>query len=63
MAKAKPNWRVTKTDGETGKKTTLSRTGTAGKAVARRLEEVEWNRTQRRGSSDSFGVHEIQHRK
>jgi hypothetical protein len=60
---AKPNWRVTKTDGETGKKSTISRTGTADKAVERRLQEVEWNRTQRRGSSDSFGVHEIRHRK
>jgi hypothetical protein len=60
---ARPNFRVTKTDGDTGKKTTLSRTGTADKAVDRRQQEVEWNRTQRRGSSDSFGVQEIQHRR
>jgi hypothetical protein len=55
---AKPNFRVTKTDGETGRTSTVGRHVTDTAAAASRLvkrAELE------PGSSDRFGVQEIQH--
>ena len=63
MARNRPEYRVTKTDGETGRKSTIARTESGDKAQQRRLQEVERNRSQRRGWSDSISVHKIQHRK
>jgi hypothetical protein len=60
MAKSKPQYRVTRTDGETGARSTVGRHVTADAAAAARLKrrgQLEM------GSSDSFGVHEIQGRK
>lgn len=57
---AKPNYRVTKTDGETGKKTTVGRHATG--SAARASHQVK--RSERElGSADSFGVSEIKHRR
>lgn len=59
MARSKPQYRVTRTDGETGDRSTVGRHVTAEAAQAARLgkrAELEM------GSSDSFGVHEIHHR-
>jgi hypothetical protein len=58
MARSKPQYRVTRTDGE-GARSTVGRHVTAEAAQAARLgkrAELEL------GSSDSFGVHEIQRR-
>jgi hypothetical protein len=58
MARSKPQFRVTRTDGD-GAKSTVGRHVTAEAAQAARLEkrgELEM------GSSDSFGVHEIRSR-
>jgi hypothetical protein len=55
----KPSYRVTKTDGETGKRSTVGRHTTGKAAQASRLakrSDLEL------GSSDRFGVAEIQHR-
>jgi hypothetical protein len=56
---AKPNFRVTKTDGDTGKRSTVGRHTTAEAAQASRLSKRSGLEL---GSSDSFGVQEIQHR-
>lgn len=59
MAKSKPNYRVTKIDGETGKRTTAGRHTTGEAAAAARLAK---RAKLPRGSSDRYGVHEIEHR-
>jgi hypothetical protein len=55
----KPNYRVTKTDGETGAKSTVGRHVTGEAAQASRLAKRAGLEL---GSSDSFGVTEIHHR-
>jgi hypothetical protein len=59
MAKNQPNYRVTKTDGETGKRSTAGRHTTGEGAAASRLDK---RAELPLGSSDRFGVHEIKHR-
>jgi hypothetical protein len=55
----KPNYRVTKTDGETGARSTVGRHVTGKAAQASRLARRSGLEL---GSSDSFGVTEIHHR-
>jgi hypothetical protein len=57
---AKPNFKVTKTDGETGKTTTIGRHTTD---QAARTSKQAKDKTRELGSSDYHGVREIQHRK
>ncbi len=59
MAKKQPDYRVTKTDGETLKKSTVGRHTTGDAAVQARLDKRQ---KLPRGSSDSFGVNAITHR-
>jgi hypothetical protein len=59
MTRSNPTHRVTRTDGETGARSTVGRHVTAEAAAAARLQkraELPF------GSSDSFGVHEIHQR-
>lgn len=56
---AKPNYRVTKTDGETGKTVTVGRHATGGAA---RASQQAKGKERELGSSDHYGVREIQHR-
>jgi hypothetical protein len=55
----KPHFRVTKTDGDTGKRSTVGRHTTGEAAQASRLAKRDGLEL---GSSDRFGVQEIQHR-
>jgi hypothetical protein len=57
---ARPNFKVTKTDSETGKKTTVGRHVTA---EAARASEQAKHRSREYGDSDWYGVDEIQHRR
>ncbi|SNS05250.1 hypothetical protein SAMN06264365_10999 [Actinoplanes regularis] len=57
---SKPNFRITKHDGDTGKRTTVGRHTTGDAAAQSRLDK---RRDLPRGSSDSFTVHEIKPRR
>lgn len=59
MPRSRPTHRVTRIDGETGKTTTVGRHTTSDAAAQARLDR---RAEAPRGSSDSFGVREIQAR-
>jgi hypothetical protein len=59
MGRNKPQYRVTRTDGETGARSTVGRHVTGEAAQASRLAKRSGLEL---GSSDSFGVHEIRRR-
>lgn len=58
MARNKPEYRVTKHDGQTGKKSTVGRYTTGDAALNARLAE---RGKLPLGSSDFFSVHQINH--
>jgi hypothetical protein len=57
---ARPNFKVTKTDGDTGRQTTVGRHTTAEAARASQQAKRADRET---GSSDGYGVAEIRHRR
>ena len=59
MPNHRPDYRVTRTDGDTGRRSTVGRHITGEAAAAARLDHRQ-NLT--RGSSDDITVHQIHHR-